>query len=332
MSPSTTMEAVRFHSTGDSSVLQLENNVPIPQIADNEVLIKVEYAGVNFVDTYQRSGLYPIKLPAVAGREGAGTIVEVGREVPLSFHLELGDRVAVFAQGTLAQYVAASAESILKLPSSVSTRVGAAVMLQGLTAWTIVRDAHDVQKGQVILVQAAAGGTGGLIVQMCKHLGATVIGTVSTAQKAEVAKQHGCDHVIIYKERDVLTEVLRLTDGKGCHAVLSGIGQSTFATDLASTRRKGTLVSYGNSSGPVVSFKILELSKKNIKLVRPTLANYIQEREEFVERTKELLDLLSRNIVSVPIEKEYMIDQVGHAQDELTGQKTTGKLVVKIAS
>ncbi|KIX00390.1 uncharacterized protein Z518_10529 [Rhinocladiella mackenziei CBS 650.93] len=330
MAAPTTMKAVRFHATGDSSVLHLEDNVPVPAPADDEVLIKLDYAGVNFVDTYLRSGLYPINLPAVGGREGAGTIVELGTKVPSSFGLEVGDRVAVFAQGTLAQYVAAPAGSVMKLPSSMTTRIGAAVMLQGLTAWTLVRDAHDVQKGQVILVQAAAGGTGGLLVQMCKHLGAVVIGTVSTTQKAEIAKKHGCDHIIIYKEQDVLSEVLRLTDGKGCHAVLSGIGKSTFAADLAATRRKGTLVSYGNSSGPVVDFKILELSKNNVKLVRPTLAKYIYERDEFVERTQQLLDLVGKNIISVPIGAEYTLDKAGQAQDDLTGQKTTGKLIIKI--
>ncbi|OQU95650.1 Alcohol dehydrogenase GroES-like domain-containing protein [Cladophialophora immunda] len=324
------MRAVRFHRTGDSSVLLVEDDVPVPEVTDDEILVKVEYAGVNFVDIYQRNGLYPVKLPAIAGREGAGTIVYVGQSVPASYALAVGDRVGVFAQGTLAEYVAVPAGSAMKLPSSVSTRLGAAVMLQGLTAWTIVKDAHQVEKGQWILVQAAAGGTGGLMVQICKYLGATVIGTVSTEQKAETAKQHGCDHVIHYKKQNVLSEVLKLTGGKGCHAVLSGVGMSTFDADLAATRRKGTLVSYGNSSGPVINFKILDLSKKNVKLARPTLANYIAEREEFVERTQQLLELLDKKHVSVPIGGEYGLDTVGEAQDDLTSQRTTGKLIVKV--
>lgn len=324
------MRAVRFHSTGDSSVLRVEDGVSVPEYKNDEVLVKIEYAGVNFVDTYQRGGLYPIKLPAIAGREGAGVIVGLGENVPPSYALQVGDQVAIFAQGTLAEYVAAPANSVMKLPSTVTTRMGAAVMLQGLTAWTLVKDAHEVQEGQWILIQAAAGGTGGLLTQMCKHLGATVIGTVSTNEKAAIAKQHGADHVIRYKDQNVLEEVLRLTDGKGCHAVLSGVGKSTFADDLAATRRKGTFVSYGNSSGPVNDFRILDLSKKNVKLVRPTLANYIAERSEFVERSQQLLELLVHKKVSVPIGGVYTLEEVGKAQDDLTGQRTTGKLIVKV--
>ncbi|KAK5129291.1 hypothetical protein LTR08_003621 [Meristemomyces frigidus] len=325
-----TMKGVRFHSTGDSSVLRLETDIPVPAPGETEVLVDLDYAGVNFIDTYQRGGLYPIKLPATSGREGAGHIVQIGDKVPSSYDLHVGDAVAVFAQGTMAQYVAAPATSAMKLPASVSTRIGAAVMLQGLTAWTMVKDAHRVEKGQCILVQAAAGGTGGLLVQMCKHLGAAVIGTVSTTQKAELARRHGCDYVILYKDQSVQDEVTRLTEGKGCHAVLSGIGKSTFAADLACTRRRGTLVSYGNSSGAITDLKILDLAKKNVKLVRPTLVNYITEREEFVERTSELLDLIAKGAVRVELGGEYGLDTLAAAQDDLTGQKTTGKLIVKL--
>lgn len=327
-----TMKGVAFHSVGDSSVLTLDETLHIPVSQGSDVLIKLEYAGVNFIDTYQRSGLYPIKLPATAGREGAGVIVQLGPELPESYDLHVGDKVAVFAQGTMAQYVCAPGSGVLKLPSSVTTKTGAAVMLQGLTAWTLVQDAHKVEKGQVILVQAAAGGTGGLLVQMCKYLGATVIGTVSTSRKAEIAKNHHCDHLIIYTEQNVESEVMRLTDGKGCHAVFSGIGQATFTADLACTRRKGTLVSYGNSSGPVVNVNILELSKKNVKLVRPTLANYIAERDEFVERSQKMLELVDVGALKIGIGGEYDLESLRSAQDDLTGAKTTGKLIVKIDS
>jgi NADPH:quinone reductase len=244
-----TMKGVVFHSTGDSSVLTVDNALPVPFPQGPEVLVKLEYAGVNFIDIYQRNGLYPMKLPATAGREGAGTIIQLGPEVPPSFDLHVGDRVAVFGQGTMAEYASTPSSGVLKLPPSVTTKMGAAIMLQGLTAWTLVQDAHKVEKGEVVLIQAAAGGTGGLLIQMCKYLGATVLGTVSTAQKAEIARNHGCDHVIIYTEKNVEAEAMRLTGGEGCHAVLSGIGLATFAADLACTRRKGTLCSYGNSSG-----------------------------------------------------------------------------------
>ncbi|KXG49663.1 Polyketide synthase, enoylreductase [Penicillium griseofulvum] len=324
------MKAVVIDKHGDSSVLRLENQHSLPVMNNTDVLVKVDYAGVNFVDTYQRSGLYPVKLPLQVGREGAGTIVKIGPNVPSSYGLQLDQRVAVFTQGTMAEYVSAPSESVMVLPPSVSTKQGAAIMLQGLTAWTIVQDAHKVEPGQTILIQAAAGGTGGLLVQMCKHLGATVIGTVSTPEKAKIAMKHGCDHVILYKRNDVQEEVMRITSMKGCHAVLSGVGEATFAQDLACTRRMGTLVSYGNSSGAVSSFRVLDLSKKNVKLVRPTLANYITERDEFVLRSRQLLDLVGSGAVRLEFGGEYGLEEVAQAQDDLTTQKTTGKLLIKI--
>ena len=324
------MRAVVIDKHGDSSVLRLETQKSLPVMNEMDVLVKVDYAGVNFVDTYQRSGLYPGKLPLQVGREGAGTIVNIGSSVPSSYGLQIGSRVAVFTQGTIAEYVCALAESVMVLPPSVTTEQGAAIMLQGLTAWTMVQDAHKVEQGQTILIQAAAGGTGGMLVQMCKHLGATVIGTVSTPRKAEIAKKHGCDHVILYKNNDVHEEVMRITSMKGCHAVLSGIGEATFAEDLACTRRKGTLVSYGNSSGAVSSFRVLDLSKKNVKLVRPTLGNYIMERDEFVLRSQQLLALVASGLVRPELGGEYRLEEVAQAQDDLTSQKTTGKLLIKI--
>lgn len=324
------MRAVVIPQIGNSSVLTLSDDVPKPNAKAGEVLVKLDYAGVNFVDTYQRSGLYPVTLPCIAGREGAGTIESLGADVPDEYDLHIGDRVAVFAQGTMAEYVCAEAKGVLKLPQQVSTKEGAAIMLQGLTAWTLVRDAYDIQEGNCILVQAAAGGTGGLVVQMAKHLGAHVIGTTSSVEKAKVAKGYNCDHVINYKEQNVEKEVMKLTSNHGCHAVFSGIGQATFAADLACTRRMGTLVTYGNSSGAITSMKPLDLSKKNVKLVRPTLANYIVEREEFVARSRELLDLVAEGAVKVRIGAEYELQDLGMAQDDLTGQKTVGKLIVKI--
>lgn len=324
------MRAVVITKTGDSSVLQLNSDVPKPTPTSTQVLIKVEYAGVNFIDTYQRSGLYAIPLPCTAGREGAGIIESVGADVPADFDLHVGDKVAVFSQGAMAEYMVAEAKGVLKLPASVSTKEGAAIMLQGLTAWTMVRDSHDVKPGECVLIQAAAGGTGGLLVQMAKHLGAIVIGTTSTPEKAEVAKSHGCDYIINYKTSNVQEEVMKLTAGKGCEAVFSGIGQGTFTADLACTRRKGTMVTYGNSSGAIQSMKPLELSKNNVKLVRPTLAGYITEREEFVQRSTELLDLVVSGALKVNYGAVYQFGEAGKAQDDLTGQKTVGKLLIKI--
>lgn len=324
------MKGVVFHTTGDSSVLQVDESLPIPVCRETEVLIQVEYSGVNFVDVYQRIGLYSMELPSTVGREGAGTIVKIGADVEESWDLHVGDRVAVFAQGATAEYVCAPPKSVMKLPQEVSTKEGAALMLQGLTAWTLATDAHAVRRGETILVCAAAGGTGGLLAQIGKHLGAKVIGTVSNPTKAEVAREHGCDHVIIYTQSDVVSEVLRLTDGQGCHAVFSGVGRSTFDADLACTRRKGTLCSYGNSSGPVENFRILDLTKKNIKLVRPTLHNYISTNEEFTERSRQLLQMVASGAVKARFGGEYDLMSVGAAQDDLTSQKTMGKLIVRI--
>lgn len=324
------MRGAVIREQGADNGMTVNHDLPLPHIKDTEVLINIEYAGVNFIDVYQRTGVYPLKVPVTAGREGAGTIAQIGDKVPSEYGLKVGDKAAVFTQGAYAEYVAAAADSVMKLPENVSVKTGAAMMLQGLTAWTMTQDSHKVEKGQTVLVQAAAGGTGGLLVQMCKHLGATVIGTVSTEVKAKVAKEHGCDHIILYKSTDMTQEVMKLTDGKGCHAVFSGVGQATFLADLECTRRKGTLVTYGNSSGVVTEFKPLMLSKKNVKLVRPTLANYITERDEFLERSTELLKLLETGAVKVRVEKEYALQQVLEAQDDLSTQKTTGKLVLKI--
>lgn len=284
------------------------------------------------VDVYFRTGLYPTSFPATTGREGAGIIEALGPDVPASYGLQPGDRVALYSSNVMAEYAAVPAARVMKLPDAVSTRQGAALILQGLTAWTLVQDAHEVRPGEVVLVHAAAGGTGGLIVQMAKHLGATVIGTASTPEKIAVAKGHGCDHVINYSKDSVLEEVNRITNGKGCHAVFSGIGQATFKDDLECCRVKGSMITFGNASGAIENFRPLELGKKNVKLLRPRLDVYVNEREDFDKRSAELLDLVAKGVVKLDIGKEYTMDQVGQAHDDLSGRKSTGKLIVKIGA
>lgn len=325
------MKAVIYDKTGDSSVLHVAD-IPKPTPGPTDALIKIDYAGINFIDVYFRTGLYPISFPATTGREGAGVIEALGPDVPASYGLKVGDRVAVYAADLLAEYAAAPAARLMKLPDGVTNRQGAALILQGLTAWTLVRDAHEVKPGQTILVHAAAGGSGGLIVQMAKHLGATVIGTASTPEKIEIAKGHGCDHVINYSKDSVLEEVMKLTDGKGCHAVLSGIGKATFKDDLECCRRLGSMVSFGNASGAVDGFRLLDLGKKNLRLLRPRLDVYVSEREDFDKRSAELLDLVAKGVVKLDIGKEYTMEQVGQAHDDLAGRKSTGKLIVKVAA
>lgn len=324
------MKAVIHDKTGDSSVLHV-GDVSKPTTEPAKALLKIEYAGINFIDIYFRTGLYPTSFPAITGREGAGVIEELGADVPASYGLKVGDRVACYSQNVMAEYVAVDAAKLMKLPDGVSTRQGAALILQGLTAWTLVKDAHEVKPGEVVLVHAAAGGTGGLIVQMAKHLGATVIGTASTPEKIDIAKKHGCDHVINYSKDNVLEQVNKLTDGKGCHAVFSGIGQATFKDDLECCRRKGSMITFGNASGAIENFRPLELGKKNVKLLRPRLDVYVAEREEFEQRSAELLDLVAKGVVKLDIGNEYTLDQVGQAHDDLSSRKSTGKLIVKVA-
>lgn len=329
--PTFAMKAVVYDKTGDSSVLHVAD-LPKPTPGPSDALVKIDYAGINFIDIYFRTGLYPTSFPAITGREGAGVIEALGAEVPSAYGLKVGDRVACYAQNVMAEFVATPAAKLMKLPNDVSNRQGAALILQGLTAWTLVKDAHEVKKGEVVLVHAAAGGTGGLIVQMAKHLGATVIGTASTPEKIEIAKGHGCDHVINYSNANVLEEVNKITDGKGCHAVFSGIGQATFKDDLECCRRKGSMITFGNASGAIEGFRPLELGKKNVKLLRPRLDVYVSEREDFEQRSAELLDLVAKGIVKLDIGKEYTMEQVGQAHDDLSGRRSTGKLIVKVAS
>lgn len=329
--PTFTMKAVVYDKTGDSSVLHIAD-IPKPTPGPADALIKIDYAGINFIDIYYRTGLYPTPFPATTGREGAGVIEALGADVPSAYNLKVGDRVAIYSQNVMAEFVATPAAKLMKLPGGVSNRQGAALILQGLTAWTLVKDAHEVKPGEVVLVHAAAGGTGGLVVQMAKHLGATVIGTASTPEKIEIAKGHGCDYVINYSKENVLEEVNKITDGKGCHAVFSGIGQATFKDDLECCRRKGSMITFGNASGAIEGFRPLELGKKNVRLLRPRLDVYVSEREDFEQRSAELLDLVAKGIVKLDIGKEYTLEQVGQAHDDLSGRKSTGKLIVKVAA
>ncbi|CAN8104218.1 unnamed protein product [Discula destructiva] len=327
-----TMKAVAYDKTGGSSVLHVAD-LPKPAPGPTDALLKVDYAGINFIDVYFRTGLYPTpSFPAITGREGAGVIEALGADAAAASNLKVGDRVACYAQNVMAEYVAVPAAKLMKLPADVSNRQGAALILQGLTAWTLVKDAHEVKPGEVVLVHAAAGGTGGLIVQMAKHLGATVIGTASTPEKIEIAKAHGCDYVINYSKDSVLEEVNKITDGKGCHAVFSGIGQATFKDDLECCRRKGSMITFGNASGAIENFRPLELGKKNVRLLRPRLDVYVAEKEDFDQRSAELLDLVAKGIVKLDIGNEYTMEQVGQAHDDLSGRKSTGKLIVKIAA
>ncbi|KAI8973682.1 hypothetical protein BDF20DRAFT_824322 [Mycotypha africana] len=300
--------------------------VPFPKVTDNSVLIKNHVSGINYIDTYHRSGVYPVPLPFIIGKEGAGEIVEVGKNVT---DFKVGDRVVHFGSGTYAEYTAADVSAVEKLADDVSYEQAAAIGIQALTAWTMVRDGYPVKKGDTILVHAAAGGVGLLLCQMLKHLGATVIATVSTDEKAQLAKKNGADYVINYSCEDVVKRVNEITEGLGCHAVLDGVGKDTWDTSLACTRRLGTLISFGNASGVVPPISIGCLAQKNVKLMRPMLFNYLATREESKKWWGEVFELLRKKVLNLHVHKFYKLEDAKQSHLDLQGRKTTGKLLIK---
>ncbi|KAE8212489.1 hypothetical protein CF327_g3867 [Tilletia walkeri] len=332
-----TMRAVQITKTGDIDVITVSEDVPVPTPGPTQVLFKNEWAGVNYIDTYFRSGLYKQDLPFILGTEGAGAVVALGSELSSSSSetLKVGDHITTFARGAFAEYVAVERDSVAKIPKGVETRSAAAATLQGLTALTLVQEAFKVEKGHTVLVHAAAGGVGLLLVQLAAHYGATVIGTVSSEAKAEMAKAHGAHHVIIYGRSDysvVPGKVLELTGGEGVHAIFDGVGKATWEGDFECIARKGTIVSFGNASGAVDPFSPLKLTAKNVKLVRPQLYGYVKTREETDRWSKELFDLIAAGHLKMNVHAEYPFTTEGirQAQTDLTSRGTTGKLIVKI--
>ncbi|KAG1450149.1 hypothetical protein G6F56_008428 [Rhizopus delemar] len=321
----TTMKSVFIREAGGVENLNYED-VPIPKVTEDSVLVKNHFSGINFIDTYQRSGLYKVDLPFTIGREGAGEVVEVGAGVS---DFKVGDRVVYLAGATYAEYTNVSVDKASKLSDDVSSEDAVALGLQGLTAWTMVRDGYRVNRGDTVLVHAAAGGVGLLLLQMLRHLGATVIGTVSTEEKAKLALENGANHVINYSKEDVVARVNEITGGLGCHAVLDGVGKDTWDISLASTRRLGTFISFGNASGSVPPISILSLTPKNIKLMRPQLFAYIATKEEFRNWWQEVLELLSKKIVKLNVHKHYNLKEAAQAHTDIESRKTTGKLLIK---
>ena len=278
------------------------------------------------VASYFRSGLYPTQLPYTLGRESSGTILSTGTGNVHS--LKAGDRVAVLAPNTYAQYTAAPSSYCHKIPDSISTKDAAAALLQGMTALTLIRESYHAEKGDWILVHAAAGGTGLWLVQLLKAVGAHVIGTCSTS-KIDVVKDHGADVVIDYTKEDVVQKVKEATNGNGCQAVYDGVGKVTFDISLECVARKGTLASFGNASGAVPPVTILRLSAKNVKLLRPFLLTYITTREEFEQYAGELFKFMMENKMDVRIHGVYPLKDAARAHEDLEGRRTTGKLLLK---
>lgn len=321
------IDAIRVRATGGPEVLELEQ-VEAPQPGPGDLLVSVAAAGVNFIDVYQRTGIYPMTLPFIPGAEGAGTVVAVGSEVT---GFAEGDHVAwASAPGSYAQRVRVPATAAFRVPEGVEDEIAAAAMLQGLTAHYLVTSTYSVKPGDTVLIHAAAGGVGLLLVQLAKYRGAKVIGTVSTPEKEALAREAGADEVIRYTETDFAQAVADLTGGVGVAAVYDGVGRTTFDGSLASLARRGVLALFGASSGPVPPVDPQRLNAAgSVFLTRPTLAHHIATPEEFQWRCDELFSAIAAGRVSVRVGGRYTLGEARRAHEDLEARRTTGKLLLR---
>lgn len=320
------MKVIRVHRHGGPEVLRLEE-AEVPRPGPGQALLRIDAVGVNFVEIYQRTGLYQVPLPFIAGAEAAGTVEAVGPGVAT---VRLGERVASFnVLGAYAEYALAQAERLVPLPDRVTTRQAAAVLLQGATAHYLTTSTFPLARGQTCLVHAAAGGLGLLLCQMARRIGARVIATVSTEEKAALARAAGADEVILYTQADFESEVKRFTAGAGVQVVYDSVGHTTFAKGLDCLVPRGMMVLCGQSSGPVEPFEVQTLAQKgSLFLTRPTLHHYAASRSELVERVGQVLDWVGSGALAVRIGREFPLAQAGEAQAELEGRRTTGKVVL----
>lgn len=321
------MQAIQVSQVGGPEVLT-PVDVPVPSPKPNEALVQIKVSGVNFIDVYLREGRYPAPLPFIDGQEAAGIVTEVGSEVTT---LQPGDRVAYSSMlGSYAEYAAVPANRLVKIPADLDFEQAAAAMLQGMTAHYLLNSSYPLQQGQTTLIHAAAGGVGLLLVQMAKKIGARVIATAGTKEKAQLARDAGADECIIYTGADFETETKRLTNGEGVHVVYDGVGKATFDKDLNVLRPRGYLVLFGGSSGAVPPFDLIKLSQKgSLFITRPTLGHYTATREELEWRANDVLQSIARGELKLRIHKTYPLAEAAQAHRDLEGRKTTGKLLLK---
>lgn len=322
------VRAIRFSRTGGPEVLSWDE-VTLGSPGPGQVFVRHKAVGLNFIDTYHRSGLYPVQsLPSGLGLEAAGVIEAVGDGVT---EFAIGDRVA-YGTGPIGAYSEARnmpADKLVKLPDGIDDRTAAAIMLKGLTTQYLLRRTYRVKAGDTILVHAAAGGVGLLLCQWAKHLGATVIGTVGSTAKGELARAHGCDHTILYRVADVAKRVRELTGGAGVPVVYDGVGKDTFAASLDCLAPLGMMVSFGNASGPVASLDPLVLSQKgSLFFTRPTLMHYTAKREDMLSMAAELFEVVQSGAVKVEVNQTYRLFDAANAHRNLEGRKTTGSSVL----
>jgi NADPH:quinone reductase len=320
------MKAIQVKQVGGPEAMEVVE-LPVPQAKANEAVVKLAASGVNFIDIYFREGRYKTTLPFVVGQEGAGVVTAAGADVK---SVKVGDRVAWFGPfGSYTEYAAVPAERLVTIPQAVSEQQAAAAMLQGMTAHYLSHDTYPLKRGETALVHAAAGGVGLLLVQMAHNIGARVIATVSTEEKARLARGAGADEVILYTQADFETETKRLTGGKGVDVVYDSVGKTTFEKGLNILRPRGMMVLFGGSSGAVPPFDLVALSQKgSLYVTRPTLVNYTAKREELAARSGAVFGMMAAGKLKLRIEHTYPLAEAQQAHRDLEGRKTTGKLLL----
>jgi NADPH:quinone reductase len=320
------MRAIQVKQPGGPEALELVE-LPVPEPKANEAVVKLAASGVNFIDVYHREGRYKVPLPFTPGQEGAGVVTAVGKDVQ---EVKVGDRVAwAGLLGGYAEYAAILAHRLVKVPEGVSDQQAAATMLQGMTAHYLSHDTYPLKRGETALVHAGAGGVGLLLTQMAHNIGARVIATVSTDEKAKLAKDAGADDIILYTKSDFEEETKKLTGGKGVDVVYDSVGKTTFEKGLNVLRPRGMMALFGGSSGAVPPFDLIALSTKgSLFLTRPTLHNYIASREELVARSAAVFGMIAAGKLKLRIEHTYPLAEARRAHQDLEGRKTTGKLLL----
>jgi NADPH:quinone reductase len=320
-------KAIRMHETGGPEVMRWEDYDP-GRPGAGEVLLRHEAVGLNFIDVYHRTGLYPLPLPATPGLEGAGVVEAIGEGVT---EVGVGDRVAYAGvpPGAYAESRIIPAHRLVKLPASIPTRQAAGMMLQGMTARYLLHGCYRVKSGDTVLIHAAAGGVGTIACQWANHLGATVIGTVGSREKADLALGHGCHHPILYREEDLVSRVKDITQGRGVDVVYDSVGQSTFAKSLDCLRPMGMMVSFGQSSGPVPPLDLGILAAKgSLFLTRPSLMTYTAKREDLLAHARDLFEVVEKGFVKIEIPQTYPLAEAARAHRDLEARKTTGSTIL----
>jgi NADPH2:quinone reductase len=320
-------KAIRIHETGGPEVMKWERFDP-GKPDEGEALIRQEAVGLNFIDVYHRTGLYPLPgLPAVIGMEGAGVVEAVGKKVT---EVEKGDRVAyVGVPGAYAEVRTIPAHRLVKLPDAIDFKTAAAMMLQGMTARYLLHGCYQVKEGDLVLIHAAAGGVGSIAVQWASHLGATVIGTAGSSEKIETVRENGCGHPINYEEEDFVTRVMEITGERGVNAVYDSVGRATFMKSLDCLKPMGMMVSFGQASGKVEPFDITTLAGKgSLFLTRPSLMDYTREREDLLAHAEDLFEVVAEEAVKIRIGRTFKLSEAAEAHEALENRETEGSTVL----